>query len=163
MATNTLAGIATDRKATIFYFAGALGASVTSTVHPRTAASATDLKTTAEMLGRNARGKIIPRFFCLKASGSAANWTVVKVQHANALPGVAEASWDWGDLITFTALTTDVATFEAIEPTVPIRPFLRVLLTRVAGTLTGLRIGYEYAQTGPRASFGSSVFVGSLT
>lgn len=161
MATNTFAGIVCDRKATLYYLASALGATVTTTVDRRTAASATDLKTTAEMLGRNARGKLIPRFFCKKDSGSSANFAV-KVQHANQIPGVAEASWDWSDLVSFTALTTDVATFEAVEPTVPVRPFLRVVATRTGGTVTGLRVGYEYAQVGPRSSFGSSVFSGSL-
>lgn len=160
MATNVLAGLVADRKATVYYLAGALGASITTTIKPVTAASATDVKTDAEMLGRNARGKKIPAFFCTKVSGSSANFAV-KVQHANASLGVAEASWDWEDLVTFTALTTDVATYETVEPTKPIRPYLRAVIVRTGGTVTGLRIGYNYAQVGPRASVGST-FVGSL-
>lgn len=161
MATNVLAGIVGNRKATIYYLATALGASTTTTVHPRTAASATDLKTTAEMLGRNATGKKIPSFFCKKDSGSSANWAV-KVQHADPVQGVAEASWDWEDLVSFAALNTDAATYETVEPTKPIRRMLRMVATRTAGTVTGLRVGYSYAQVGQRASFGSSVFAGSL-
>jgi len=149
MATNVQAGVVADRKGTIYYLGTALGASVTSTVSPRTAASATDLKTSQEQLGRSAGGKLIPMFFCKKDSGSSANFAV-KVQHASAVRGVAEASWDWEDLVSFTALTTDVATYETVEPTKPVRPWLRVVVTRTGGTVTGLRVGYNYAQVGPR-------------
>jgi len=151
MATNVQAGIVADRKGTIYYLASALGATVTSTVSPRTAASATDLKTSQEQLGRSAGGKLIPSFFCKKDSGSSANFAV-KVQHADPVDGVAEASWDWEDLVSFTALTTDVATFETVEPTKPIRACLRVVATRTGGTVTGLRVGYNYAQVGPRVA-----------
>lgn len=153
MATNVQAGVVADRRATIYYLGGALGASVTSTVKPATAASATDLKTTAEMMGRSSIGKLIPRFFCKKDSGSSANYAV-KVQHATPIKGVAEASWDWADLVSFTSLTTDAATYEAVEPTVPVLPALRVVVTKSAGTVTGLRVGYDYAQVGNRVTIG---------
>lgn len=156
MATNVLAGIVTDRKATLYYNAAALGASVTTEIR---AAVSNDPRTTADIMGRSARGKLIPRVFCKKTLGSSANFAV-KIQHANEIVGVAESSWDWEDLATFTALTTDVATFESVELTKPVRPFLRVVITRTGGTVTALLVGYEYAQCGPRATVGA--FKGTL-
>lgn len=147
--TNILVAPVCDRRATVYYLADALGASVTTTV--KGPATATFLWTAAEQLGAQARGKIIPVAYCKKDSGSSAN-IAVKLQHAIPVANVAEASWDWEDLCTFTALTTDVATFEEVEITKAVRPCIRAVITRTGGTVTGLRIGYRYQQCGPRAS-----------
>lgn len=158
--TNTYIGPPADRRAVLYYLATALGATVTTTV--KGPATATFLWTTQEQLGAQARGKVIPVFFCKKDSGSSANFAV-KVQHAIPVPGVAEASWDWSDLVTFTALNSDVATFEEVEVTSAVRPCLRVVATRTGGTVTGLRVGYRYAQLGPRASLmGRGAFAGTV-
>lgn len=149
MATNILSGVAFDRRARVYYLATALGATTTTAFG---AATATDLKTQREKLARNTRGKLIPKAFAKSASGSSANFAL-KLQTAKIIPGVAEASWDWQDLVSFTAIATDGGTYEEVELTKPVLDVVRMVATRTGGTVTGLEVGYFYAQQGPRGSY----------
>lgn len=146
MATNVLSGVVCDRKATVYYLGTALAASYTSLFKAPL--------TQEQALGANARGKLVPKAYCKSASGASANFAV-KLQSAVPVPGVAEASWDWQDLVTFTAISTDLGTYEEVELTKPPLHAIRAVMTRTGGTVTGLRVGYYYAQVGPRESVGA--------
>lgn len=147
MATNIKASDVYDRLAELYYNADALGASVTTAV--------VAFATQKQGLGARARGKDIGHFVAEYASGSTPNFAL-KVQDSDGPPTSdphqAESSWRWEDLVSFTALTGAGGGIENVEATRPIKRYLRMVLTRTGGTVTGLRVGYKYRQVGPRHS-----------
>lgn len=146
MATNIALGVVHDRKATVYYNSGALAASYTTLIRSPLSQE--------QAMGASAYGKRIPKAYCKSASGSSASYAV-KLQSAVPVPGVAEASWDWKDLVTFTAVTTDLGTYEEVELTSHPLSAIRAVMVKTAGTVTGLRVGYHYAQIGPRLNLGA--------
>lgn len=149
MATNTLAGHAECNRLALL-IDGAVAATTTTGVRSGTQQA---------ILGAQTRGKLIPHFFLETASGANTPNYAAKVQHSDgpppSTPHLAEASWNWEDLVSFTAVTATAGSSEYVEPTKPIRKYVRFILTKTTGDLSGVRAGYKYAQVGPRASLGT--------
>lgn len=149
MATNVLAGYGLANRVALLHTAD-LTATLTTLAR----------STTQQIcLAAQTRGKIIPHFFFETDAGAdTPNWAI-KAQHSDgpprSSPSLAEASWDWEDLVSFTAVTATTGSSEYVEPTKPIRKYLRFMFTRTGGSLTGIRAGYKYAQVGPRANVGT--------
>lgn len=138
MATNVQAGMVRERTARLY------NANVSATT-----------TTTVTTPAANARGKKIGQFFVRDVSGSSANYAI-KVQDSDGplWGGKAEANWEWRDLVSFAAIAVDTAVYEAVEPTKPVRRYLRAVITRTGGSITGLEVGYNFTQCGSRQSRG---------
>lgn len=149
--TNVLAGLVYDRVGQLVKKA-ALGASLTTTVKSNTGGGGD--------LASHARGQVIGYFHLSSKNHSSANFTA-KVQDSDGPPrdnpGLAEASWDWFDLVTFTAVTGNVEEDKEVLRTV--RPYLRAVLVRTGGSFDCV-IEKHYAQVGPRSS--RYVFAGTV-
>jgi len=149
--TNVLAGIVYNRVAQLVNKV-ALGASLTTTVLTNTGGGGA--------LASHARGQVIPYFHLSAKNHSSSNFAA-KVQDSDGPPannpGLAEASWDWFDLVTFTAVTGNVE--EDKEVLRSVRSYLRAVLVRTGGSFDCV-IEKHYAQVGPRSS--RFVFAGTV-
>lgn len=142
--TNVLAGHVYNQRG-VLVNKTALAVSLTTTVKTNTGGG------TAQ--ASHARGQRIGYFhLSVKNTAGGPNFTA-KVQDSDgppaSNPGLAEASWDWFDLVTFTAVAGNVE--EDKETLRTVRPYLRAVIVATAGQ-GDFVLTKHYQQLGPRSS-----------